>query len=198
MPHVVVRFSDADFPASLPAQGEPAITRDAAAGEKSKYAARIEQRLGGRPQFERFSGQILDWTDAAMSRAYALRRLAQQFSPASENAMRPEDRRTLRGLGREHLAALQKELSKIQGGLGPVLDGMGTRAAPGQVHTESGQWQSETELLLVSARQVETLLAAVLGITPVAGSADVLSQLPAALAQLTAEIEHCQRLLSYD
>ena len=42
--------------------------------------ARIEERLGGRPQFERFSGSVLDWTDSAMTRAYALRRLAQQFS----------------------------------------------------------------------------------------------------------------------
>jgi len=133
-----------------------------------------------------------------MSRAYALRRLAQQFSAASESGMRPEDRRTLRGLGREHLAALQKELSKIQDSLGPVLEGIGTTPALGQIRTGSSQWQSETEPLLASARQAETLLATVLGITPAAGSADVLSQLPAALAQLTAEIEHCQRLLSYD
>jgi hypothetical protein len=198
LPHVVVRFSDPNFPASMPAQGEPATARDAADGEKSKYIARLEQRLGGRPQFERFSGHLLDWTDAAMSRVYALRRLAQQFPQASESAMRAEDRRTLRGLGREHLAALRKDLSKIQTAVDPLLNERNVEPAPRQSLADSNPWQSATEPLLASARQLETLLANVLGITPAAASADGLSQLPAALRQLNAEIEHCQRLLSYD
>ena len=126
-PMCVVRFDDPAFPASaMPVQSEPA-TRDAAGPEKSTYAARIEERLGGRPQFERFSSSVLDWTDSAMTRAYALRRLAQQFSAAAENQMTAEDRRTLRKLGREHLAAFAKDAQRVANTVKPVLTGMGRR-----------------------------------------------------------------------
>ena len=99
LPHVVVRFADPVFPASAtPVQSEPAA-RDAAGTEKNNQTARMEQRLGGRPQFERVSGQILDWTDSAMPRAYALRRLAQQFSAEAEHAMSVGRPAQLAGLG---------------------------------------------------------------------------------------------------
>jgi hypothetical protein len=198
LPHVVVRFSDPSFPAGTPAQSEPATARDAAAAEKSTNTARMEQRLGGRPQFERFSGQLLDWTDSAMSRVYALRRLAQQFSPASEQAMSAKDRHTLRTLGREHVAALQKDLNQIQTALNPVLTEMGAAPVVREPIATSIPWQAATESLLASARRTETLLAAVLGITSGAVSSDAPAQLQSALEQLASHIEHCQRLLSYD
>jgi len=101
LPNVVVRFADPAFPASKPpVQSEPAPTRDAAGPENRQLQARIEERLGGRPQFERFSGQLLDWTDSAMARAYALRRLALEFPAARERQMSAADRRVLHNLGR--------------------------------------------------------------------------------------------------
>src|SRR4029077_3645131 len=127
LPHVVVRFDYPAFPAgATPVQSEPAA-RDAAGPEKSTYPARIEERLGGRPQFERFSSSVLDWTDSAMTRAYALRRLAQQFSAEAENQMTVEDRRTLHKLAREHLAAFSKEAQRVANTVNPVLKGL----APG-------------------------------------------------------------------
>jgi Putative zinc-finger len=198
LPHVVVRFSDPDFPASTPAQSEPGTARDAASAERPIYTARMEQRLGGRPQFERFSGQLLDWTDLAMERAYALRRLAQQFSASDENGMRAEDRRTLRAIGREHLTALGSDLDKLQNTITPVVSGIGGAAAAIDTHEPSESWQAESDRVLASARRVESLLAQVIGVTPAAPSNDVPSQLLTALAQLKTDIEHCQRLLSYD
>ena len=198
LPHVVVRFSDPTFPASTPAT-EPATTRDAAVpADKTTYPARIEQRLGGRPQFERFSGQLLDWTESAMTRAYALRRLAQQFPTSSTIAMRPEDRRTLQSLGREHLAAMQMDLAKIQTTVNPVLKSIGASAGAVDGHTPSDAWQPASDQMLASARRVETLLAVVLGVAPGSSTADAPSQLLTALGQLTTDIEQCQRLLSYD
>ena len=195
LPHVVVRFSDPTFPASTPAV-EPATTRDAAVpADRSSYQARIEQRLGGRPQFERFSGQLLDWTDAAMTRAYALRRLAQQFPPAAADAMRVEDRRTLQALGREHLAVLQNNLAKIQTTVNPVLKSIGGTAGPGEAPAQNASWQPAAEQMLASARRVETLLAVVLGVSN-GTAADAPSQLLTALGQLDGDIAQCQRLLS--
>jgi hypothetical protein len=197
LPHVVVRFDDPAFPAgAMPVPSEPA-TRDAAGPEKSTYAARIEERLGGRPQFERFSSSVLDWTDSAMTRAYALCRLAQQFPAASENQMTAEDRRTLRKLGREHLAAFAKDVRRIVNTVNPVLNEMGAATAQHESRPEAGAWQSASEDLLASARRAETLLAVVLGVAPAeTASGDASAQLFAALAQLSSRTEQCQRLLA--
>jgi hypothetical protein len=197
LPHVVVRFDDPAFPAgATPVQSEPA-TRDAAGPEKSTYAARIEERLGGRPQFERFSSSVLDWTDSAMTRAYALRRLAQQFSAAAEKEMTAEDRRTLHRLGREHLAAFTKDAQRVANTVNPVLTGMVPGVAQLEVHAEPTGWQAASEDLLATARRAETLLAIILGVAPLENApGDAPAQLIVALAQLSRDTEECQRLLA--
>ena len=211
LPNVVVRFADPAFPASNPpVQSEPAQTRNAAGPENRQLQARIEERLGGRPQFERFSGQLLEWTDAAMARAYALRRLAQEFSPARERQMSAADRRLLHGLSREHLAAFAKETARIEITLTPILTGLG--AAPLKTEAKSqaqttATWQAASDPLLTAARRVESLLAAAMGVTSPDKGWDRLAdngwdrvpaQLMSGLAQLTESIEQCQRHLSYD
>ena len=197
LPHVVVRFDDPVFPAgATPVQSEPA-TRDAAGPEKSTYAARIEERLGGRPQFERFSSSVLDWTDSAMTRAYALRRLAQQFSAAAEKEMTAEDRRMLHRLGREHLAAFTKDAQRVANTVNPVLTGMVPGVAQLEVHAEPTGWQAASEDLLATARRAETLLAIILGVAPAENApGDAPAQLIVALAHLSRDTEECQRLLA--
>jgi len=197
LPHVVVRFDDPAFPAgATPVQSEPAA-RDAAGPEKSTYPARIEERLGGRPQFERFSSSVLDWTDSAMTRGYALRRLAQQFSAAAEDQMTADDRRTLRKLGREHLAAFNKDAQRVANTVKPVLTGVGAGTAQIEARPVSTTWQAASEDLLTSARRAETLLAVLLGVAPPeSDSANAPAQLLVALAQLSSLTEECQRLLA--
>jgi hypothetical protein len=200
LPHVVVRFADPVFPASAPVQSEP-VARDAAGTEKTNRTARIEQRLGGRPQFERVSGQILDWTDSAMTRAYALRRLAEEFSADAEQTMTADDRRNLRALGRSHLDAFSKDSQSISTTLRPVLTGLGGGAFPLEVRTEANTWQAASDELLTAARRVETLTAVVLGVSPgvtaAAGTYDAApSQLLTALSQLSRSVEQCRKLLS--
>ncbi|MCX6630838.1 MAG: hypothetical protein NTW28_24760, partial [Candidatus Solibacter sp.] len=201
MPHVVMRFDDPAFPASaMPVPSEPA-TRDAAGPEKPTHAARIEERLGGRPQFERFSSSVLEWTDSAMTRAYALRRLAPQFSAAAESQMTAEDRSTLRALGREHLAAFAKDMERVATTVNPILTSMGVTgvgAGAAQHETSPGPaaWQSASEDLLASARRAETLLAVALGVAPAENATgNVPAQLLSALAQISARTEQCHRLL---
>jgi hypothetical protein len=207
LPDVVVRFAAATFPASAtPVQTEPAPTRDAAGPEHRQLQARIEERLGGRPQFERFSGQLLDWTDAAMARAYALRRLAQEFGPASERQMSAADRRAVRALGREHLDAFARESARIDATLRPILTAevqIPVADAGGSARNhdpaDAVAWQPAAEELLSTARRVEALLAVVLGVAPGDRAADSApQQLMAGMAQLTTSIAQCQRLLPYD
>jgi hypothetical protein len=134
-----------------------------------------------------------------MSRVYALRRLAQEFPPAVERQLSAEDRRVLRNLGRDHLAALARESGQMEAALSPVLASLGGAGASREVRPEPVAWQPAAAELLGSARRVETLLAVLLGVAPPENMADsVPSQLMAALAQLRTSLEHCQRLLSYD
>ncbi len=197
LPHVSVRFDDPAFPASaMPVQSEPA-TRDAADPEKSTYTARIEERLGGRPQFERFSSSVLDWTDSAMTRAYALRRLAQQFSVEAESQMTAEDRHTLRKLGREHLAAFAKDAKRVANTVHPVLTGMAPGPAQIEARPDPDNWQSASEDLLASGRRAETLLAILLGVTPADNTTgNIPAQLAGVLSELSSRIELSQRLLA--
>jgi anti-sigma factor RsiW len=203
MPGVVVRFSAPggvpSGPGAPPVQPETPAPRDNAGSAPPPFQARLEERLGGRPQFERFSSQLLDGSDAVMSRAYALRRLAQQFSPDVERQLSAEDRRLLRDLGREHVAALARQSGEMDAALSPILASLGGAAAPREARLESSAWQPASEELLGAARRVETVLAVLLGMAPADNTAGhIPSQLLAALAQLKASQEHCQRLLSYD
>jgi hypothetical protein len=196
MPGVVVRFQEPG-PEGTPPEA-PAV-RDSAGSAPPAFQARLEERLGGRPQYERFSSQLLDESDAAMARVYALRRLAQQFPPDVERQLSMEDRHTLGNLWRDHLAAFAKESGQIEGSLTPLLRSLGGTVAPLGAGSEPAAWQPATEELVGAARRVETLLAVLLGMAPPDNPADdTPSQLLAALAQLRASQEHCQRLLSYD
>jgi hypothetical protein len=198
-----VRFSEPggvpSGPGAPPVEPETPALRDSAGSAPPPYQVRLEERLGGRPQFERFSSQLLDGSDAVMSRAYALRRLAQQFPPDVERQLSAEGRRELRDLGREHVAALARQSGEMDAALSRILAGLGGTAAPGEVRLESAAWQPASEELLSAARRVETVLAVLLGMAAPENPADhTPSQLLAALAQLKASQEHCQRLLSYD
>jgi len=203
MPGVVVRFSE---PGGVPSgPGTPSVEpetptlRDSTGSAPPPFQARLEERLGGRPQFERFSSQLLDESDAIMSRAYALRRLAQQFPPDVERQLSAEDRRVLRDLGREHVAALARQSGEMDAALSRILPALSGTAASGEVRLDSAAWQPASEELVSAARRVETVLAVLLGMAPPDTPADhTPSQLLAALAQLRASQDHCQRLLSYD
>ena len=207
MPGVVVRFQDPGGVPSGPGappgpEGTPPeapAVRDSAGSAPPAFQVRLEERLGGRPQFERFSSQLLDESEAAMDRAYALGRLAQQFPPDVERQLGIEDRHTLRNLWRDHLVAFAKESGQIEATLTPLLRSLGGTVAPLDVRSEPAAWQSASEELLSAARRVETALAVLLGMAAPNHPADQIpSQLLAALAQLRASREHCQRLLSYD
>jgi hypothetical protein len=193
MPHVTVRFSEPSLPASTPPAPEP-VTRDAAGPEKPKYPARLEARLGGRPQFERFSGQVLDWTESVMSRVYALHRLAQQFPAEAEAKMSAEERRTLHSLALEHASALATDLRKVTNTVNPVLTGIGGRTGA-TAPSVAAVWQPATEQLFTTGRKTETLLAGVLGVTASTAGDDAASQLLTALAQFSTDTQHYLSLL---
>ena len=193
MPNVVVEFSE---PAPGPAVAADAGTAAPAAGtEGADIQARLEQQLGGHADVARFSAYLLERNEALMARAYALRALAQRFPASAENALVEPDRRVLRDLAREHVAALGWELSNIRRLLEPVLKAMG--GSPARVDAAgSADWQSSAEELLRSSRRVEMLLSRILGVSAGASASDRLpSDLLTALGEQRAILDQCQKLL---
>src|SRR5471032_575968 len=94
--------------------------------------------------------------------------------------MNASDRRALRSLGREHLAAFERESARIEATLRTILGGSDQSHDPGQDRTglrREGvtyptEWQAAAEELLSTARRVEALLAVVLGVAPGDRAAD--------------------------
>lgn len=195
-PNVEVRFSD--HPAPVPPAGQQPQT---AAGESAPLQravrqSELQEKLGGRAPFERFSSQLLDRIDAGMARAYALKRIAQQFPPETEAEMSEADRKLLRRMAREHANGLARAAEQIDGTVSPLLNVPGGSVpAP---RDEAGAWQSAADEILGAARRVETSLAALLGMAPAEPGADAASRYAAGMARLKASLDRCQRLLSYD
>ena len=184
-PNVVLRFSDA---ADSPAAPERPVRSESAAGvDLAALAARIEKQAGGKANYERLSSEVLDASETMMARAFALRRLAEQFPQAAAAQMTPADRTTLHDLYHEHAAALARETAAIEQLLKPVLIPLGGRAAVADpVH--SGAWQSDTEMLFRTARRAESLLAVMLGVAP-GESSNLPTQVLTSLARLRASAE---------
>lgn len=184
VPKVELRFSEP--PAAEEVEPREGAETSVSSGTLNLHA-RLEKQVGGRAPFERLSAQLLDLSDGTMSRAYALRRLAQRFPREVESGLTPAEREVLRSLAREHATALARQAGEMERLLAPVLVSLGGVAdgAPGAAAAEA--WQPATERTFRAARRVERLLAVMLGVAPgETPGAELPSQLLDGLARLRA------------
>ena len=194
MPHVAIRFSD-----SAPVKVQPERERRADSSISSdvlQLQARIAGQMGGRVFFDQLASQVLDMSEPMMSRAYALRRLAERFSADVESELTPEDRELLRSLKEEHTTALRQQTAEMERALRPALASVSNPVdVPGETAPSFPTWQAATEDLFQSARRLERLLAVMFGVTPgEASNAQLPSQLLANVAQLRARLDAYDRL----
>ena len=199
LPNVSVDFAN---PAAV-SSGEPA-TPDAPAADNSTRTAppasrmqtRLEEQLGSRAEFERFSTQILDATEAAMSRAAALHLLAQRVPAGEEAGLTASGRGELHAIASEHAAALTAQIAGIQRILNPVLTSMGAPAHLNLATPPATSWQPAAEDVFRASRRVDVLLSVFLGVAPPQGStSDLPVQLMSAVTELRTSLDQCQNLL---
>jgi len=156
--HVAVRFSES---APEKVQPEPEAPTDGSVNaDIERLQARVASRIGGRVYFAQLASQVLDLTEPMMSRAYALRRLAEQFPAEVEAELTGQDRRLLGSLVGEHTDALRHHTAELDRLLRPALGAVS--AAPDGA-ASSGAWQPATEELFQSARRVDTMIAVLFG-----------------------------------
>lgn len=193
LPGVSVQFGTPETAQAIPQATAP----DAApveAPKATRLQTRVEKQLGGRVEMERFSSQVMDWTEAAMSCAYALRALAQRFPASAEAGMAATDRQALDDLARDHAANFSARVDSLHRALAPVLVSLGG-VAPAQARpaTHSG-WQPAAEDAVRAGRRVEMLLSQLFGMAPeTAGAQNLPSDLLAAMAELQADLQECER-----
>jgi hypothetical protein len=200
LPHVEVAFSD---PGAAPASVQATTAPEPApafsgtpSGQSAKLQTRLEQQLGGRAELDRFSSRVLDWNEAAMARAYALRALAQRFPAEQSPNLTATDGGMLRQMTREHVDALQTHVRGMESVLTPVLTGLGAAAAAEPQQAPSSTWQAASEQVFRSSRRVEVLLSQLLGITSgEKATADLPGNLLAALHELHANVDQCKSLI---
>ena len=133
-----------------------------------------------------------------MARIYALRRLAMQFPAAEENQLSAGNQRLLHDLGREHVNALSRELAAIQRVAGPVLSPMAGSTTPSGT-AGAATWQDAAEDLFVAGRQVDSLIAALIGASapePASQSGNPPQALLLRLAQVSLSVQQCEQLLT--
>jgi hypothetical protein len=194
-PQIVVRFSDA-----APSRAKP--EREAPAPESNtnrdvrQLQARMAESIGGRASFDQLAGQVLDLSDTMMSRAYALRRLAERFPGDAEAELGPQDLQLLRTMRQEHTAALRQQIAEIDRVVRPVLVSVRGAGSGPEGDRLSGGWQSATQQLFQSARRLEKLLAGVFGAAAVDTSARPEEQLPSQVLSILAELR--ARIDAYD
>jgi hypothetical protein len=192
-PHVVVRFSDSP-PAR--AQEQPVAANDTTAGgDVRQLQARLAEQLGGRANLEQLAAQVLDSSESLMARAYALRRLAEQFPVAAERELSATDRQLLQRLRAEHSAALRQQATEIDRDLQPILATVsGDAGTPPANGLPSEPWQAATEELFQSARRLDKLLGVMFGAAPSEIPAgQIPAQLKTSLAQLRAKSDMYER-----
>jgi hypothetical protein len=158
-----VRFSDPDT--STPQAGKPVRAETPMGTAAAALQERIEKQAGGRGHYERLAADVLDASETMMSRAYALRRIAERFPREVEPEMTASDRQVLHDLYREHASALARQARDIERLLRPVLVPLGGKASV-MPPAPSATWQAGTEELFTIARRAEALLAVMLGVAP--------------------------------
>jgi hypothetical protein len=187
MPRVTARFSS-ELSAESLAPEEHRSSRISVGAGTGPLQAEMEKHLGGRALFEQFADQMFDLTDQFMSRAHALRRLAQRFPPGIEAQMTSDERKLLEQLRQEHARAFVENVAGVEDRFRSAL---GVTREDTQPVSVTGRWQDETESLFVETRNVETMLVAILGTSgDQADSAGLPAKTAASLAQLRRRAEN--------
>jgi anti-sigma factor RsiW len=181
MPHVTVQFPE--LSAETPGAEEHNQRAISVSPTTGRLQTELEKQLGGRAAFEQFADHVLELTDAFMSRAHALRRLAERFPTYLEDQMTPPQRQLLTRLRREHAEAMLRSVTDVQGHMQPLLADMGAPPGAAQAAMPSGSWQDATGQLFGEARRAEKMLVAMLG-NGDGQSPELPTQVAASLAQL--------------
>ncbi|MFN0172478.1 MAG: hypothetical protein ACKV22_39245 [Bryobacteraceae bacterium] len=147
----------------------------------SSARARLERELGGPAALEKLTNLALESSIAVMTRAHALRKLAERFPASVETQLTSADRLALWELRKAHAEALDQQARHLQDVVRPVGNGAGEAARP-----VSSDWRVATQELFAAAERVDGLLTVLLAGTDAVSADQARRELPSAVARLVA------------
>ncbi|MGC4056487.1 MAG: hypothetical protein QM757_47430 [Paludibaculum sp.] len=196
LPRVRLQFNEGGIPATPQQERHLSNIGSATSPEIEQLQGRLESVLGGRAAFISVADRALESSDDLMARMHALRRLAERYPTSIEAGMTGEERVLLAGLRHDHAAAILAQAATLQKMLGPALRKVAPKVdARPAAALASGPWQSATEQLFQTSRQVDLLLAGTLAATPAARPVDSIpGDLLSRLADLMVQAESYEKM----
>ncbi|MGJ5814108.1 zf-HC2 domain-containing protein [Paludibaculum fermentans] len=196
LPRVRLQFNDAGSVSAAQLERHLSNSGNSISPEIEQLQGRLETALGGRAAFTNVADRALESGDDLMARMHALRRLAERYPTNIENSMTGEERSLLAGLRHDHAAAVLAQAATLQKLLAPALRKVAPRVdARPATALGAGPWQSATEQLFNTSRQVDLLLAGALAATPAARPAESIpGDLLARLADLMVQAESYEKM----
>ncbi len=121
LPDVAVTFSQA-----TPAGGSQVSKSHALSFEagRSPFEAPLQQFLGGQAAWESYANQVLDESDAVLTRAHALQILAEHFPPAKRAELHERERAMLDEISDVHRSAFREHARRLESLVAPVREAL--------------------------------------------------------------------------
>src|SRR5260370_27310448 len=109
--------------------------------ELRRYLSKNPRLSGGQidDEIHRFAGNALRRSFRAVQHAWALKRLAERFSPDDLRTLAPEARAKWLSMMNGHAAAIRQELAGLRQELGPVVGRSSSSASEQEIDVSSDQ-----------------------------------------------------------
>jgi hypothetical protein len=146
-------------------------------GATARANRELESQVGSGPVLENFVNDVLDHSDGALARAYAIRNLAARFPREVEAQLGPDERSTLATVVQDHFRALGQHTTRLRSLLKPFI------GEPRAGSEAGGGWQDDAPALVASAQSLDEILSEY-----VAGSGGSADRVATALADLERRI----------
>jgi hypothetical protein len=147
-----LQFEDVRGPGSR--TPSPAPGTAAPAGTANPLIAELRARLGNGVSTSDLTDELIDATDRASERAFALRALARRFPPESASQLAPADGKVLSGILRDHVNGLATAIQGIRRLVAPILPD----SQPPAAALNGAAWQALTESLPPAVERLDRTL----------------------------------------
>ncbi len=158
-----VRFS-VDVPAATPSRGAAPARSVPQQQTAPLLDGALDRAFTSREDRLAFVDRSLSDSDAALSQAWALRRLAERYTEDGERALKQESNQKLYEMLRAHL----QQLSQANDGLAPLLALLPAGSAPGSPAI-AAPWRARISALFATVQQQDRLVASLVAGTQING-----------------------------
>jgi hypothetical protein len=118
-----LRDVSVDFPHPAGAHDGNSRTVHFVAG-KSPFEEPLQRFLGGQAAWESYANEVLDESDAVLTRAHALQTLADHFPPARRAALGQSEKAMLDEIADAHRAAFGQHVRNLESLIAPIREAL--------------------------------------------------------------------------